>query len=230
MSDPLSAEELAALARIDTCMVANAIETLGSRLRNEGFSGTGLRSFTPELAPVAGYAETLRVRSSTPPWERRVYYDRTDWWGALGQVPPPRILVIQDVDPKVGVGAFVGGVHAHVLRALGCVAAITNGAVRDIPEVREAGLHLLAGSLSPSHAYVHIVDYGQPVQVAGLPILPGDLLHLDQHGVVRVPREIARQIPTVVEQLRRRERQILEFCRSQRFSIEGLRAIVDSKA
>ncbi len=229
MNDPLSAEELAALAEIDTCSVANAIETFGSRLRNEGFSGGGLHSFTPELGPVVGYAETLRVRSSTPPWERRAYYDRTDWWGALGKVPQPRILVIQDVDPKVGVGAFVGGVHAHVLRALGCVAAITNGAIRDIPEVREAGVHLLAGSVSPSHAYVHIVDFGQPVEVAGLAIRPADLLHLDQHGVVRVPREIAGQIPGVVERLRRRERRILEFCRSQGFSLEGLRAIVDAE-
>jgi regulator of RNase E activity RraA len=229
VTERLSRGELAALAGIDTCTVANAIESFGVRLRNEGFSSSTIRCLTPQLPPVVGYAETLRVRSSSPPWQRRFYGDRTDWWTALEVVPPPRILVIQDVDPRVGMGAFVGGVHAHILRALGCVAAVTNGAARDIPEVVEAGLHLYAGNLSPSHAYVHVVEHGQPVEVAGLSVKRGDLLHADQHGVVRVPTEIATQIPAVAGRLRRKEKRIFEFCRSEAFSIEGLRSIVDGE-
>ena len=164
MSERLSPGELQALAAIDTCTVANAIESFGVRLRNEGFSSATIRCLTPQLPAVVGYAETLRVRSSSPPWQRRLYFDRTDWWTALAVVPPPRIVVIEDVDPKVGVGAFVGGVHAHILRALGCVAAVTNGAARDVPEAVEAGLHVIAGNVSPSHAYVHVVEYGNPVE------------------------------------------------------------------
>ncbi len=227
MSEALTPGELQALGRLDTCTVANAIETFGLRLRNEGYTGPAARCFTPQLPPVVGYAETLRVRSSSPPWQRRFYLDRTDWWSALGQVPPPRILVVEDVDPKVGVGAFVGGVHAHVLRALGCVGVVTNGAVRDLPEVVEAGLQLFAGNLSPSHAYIHVVDYGQPVVVAGLTVAPGDLLHADQHGVVRVPPETAREIPAAAERMRRQEQSIRDYCRSQDFSLEGLRAVVE---
>ncbi len=227
MSEALTPGELQALGRLDTCTVANAIETFGLRLRNEGYTGPAARCFTPQLPPVVGYAETLRVRSSSPPWQRRFYLDRTDWWSALGQVPPPRILVVEDVDPKVGVGAFVGGVHAHVLRALGCVGVVTTGAVRDLPEVVEAGLQLFAGNLSPSHAYIHVVDYGQPVVVAGLTVAPGDLLHADQHGVVRVPPETAREIPAAAERMRRQEQSIRDYCRSQDFSLEGLRAVVE---
>ncbi len=227
MSELLAGAELAALARFDTCTVANAIETFSKRLRNEGFMAGAVRCFTPQLPPVVGYAETLRVRSSSPPWERRFYCDRSDWWGALRRVPVPRVLVVEDVDPRVGVGAFVGGVHAHILRALGCVGAITNGAVRDIPEVSEAGLQLFGGNLSPSHAYVHVVDYGQPVTVAGLTIAPGDLLHADQHGVVRVPSEIAAEIPAVAARMHRHERRIRDYCRSYDFSLEGLREIVE---
>jgi 4-hydroxy-4-methyl-2-oxoglutarate aldolase len=222
----LAEAELRDLARLDTCTVANAIETFGVRLRNEGFANRTIRCFTSALAPVVGYAETLTVRSASPPPERHVYYDRGDWWSDLASVPPPRILVIQDVDPKAGLGAFVGGVHAHILRALGCVAAITNGAVRDIPEVQQAGFHLFAGNLSPSHAYVHVVDHGQPVTLAGLRVAPGDLLHLDRHGVVRVPPEIAARIPEAAERLRRREQEVIEFCRSDRFSLTGLRELI----
>jgi regulator of RNase E activity RraA len=227
--DRLSGEHLLALARYDTCTVANAIETFGVRLRNEGFSGRGIRSFTPQLPAVVGFAETIRVRSSSPPWQRKAYFDRTDWWTALQVVPSPRILVLQDIDPEVGLGAFVGGVHAHILRALGCVAAVTNGAVRDIPELLAAGLPVFAGNLSPSHAYVHVVDYGQPVEVAGLRIAPGDLLHADQHGIVSIPLEVATRIPAVADRIVRREERIFEFCRGKTFSVEGLRSLLDDE-
>ncbi len=227
MSDQLTVEQLADLGRVGTCTVANAIETFGLRLRNEGFTGPGVRCYTPQLPPVVGYAETLRVRTSSPPWQRSFYLDRTDWWSALRRLPLPRVLVVQDVDPQVGVGAFVGGVHAHILRALGCVGVVTNGAVRDIPEVLEAGLQLVAGNLSPSHANVHVVDYGQPVVVAGLKVTPGDLLHADQHGVVRVPPEVAAQIPAAAARMHRHEESIRDYCRSQDFSLEGLRAVVE---
>ncbi|HXY40466.1 MAG TPA: RraA family protein [Vicinamibacteria bacterium] len=227
MSEGLTAEELAALGRLDTCTVANAIETFGRRLRNEGFMGAAVRCLTPQLPPAVGYAETLRIRSSSPPWERRFYFDRSDWWSTLRCVPEPRILVIEDIDPQVGVGAFVGGVHAHILRALGCVGAVTNGAVRDLPEVLEARLQLFGGNLSPSHAYVHVVEYGKPVTVAGLTVAPGDLLHADQHGVVRVPLDLARRIPVVAAGMRVHERRIRDFCRSRDFSLDGLRTLVE---
>jgi 4-hydroxy-4-methyl-2-oxoglutarate aldolase len=230
MTERVSPDTLAALRRLDTCEVANAIETFGLRLRNEGFANRTIRCFTSRLPPVVGYAETLRVRSSSPPTERHSYFDRTDWWSDLKALPHPRILVIEDVDPQVGVGAFVGGVHAHVLRALGCVAAITNGAVRDIPEVTDAGLHLFAGNLSPSHAYVHVVEYGRPVKLAGLSVAPGELLHLDQHGVVSVPEEIAHEIPAAADRLRDRETQIVDFCHSAAFSVEGLRALIAAQS
>jgi len=229
VTERLSLEVLNALKHYDTCTVANAIETFGVRLRNEGFSSQSIHSLTPQLPAVVGFAETIRLRSSSPPWHRRSYFDRTDWWTALEVVPPPRVMVLQDIDPKVGVGAFVGGVHAHILRALGCVAAVTNGAARDIPELLEAGLVVFAGSVSPSHAYVHIVDHGQPVEVAGLRVFPGDLLHADQHGVVSIPLEIAPQIPPVADRLLRNEERIVEFCGSNAFSVEGLRRIVDAE-
>ena len=123
----------------------------------------------------------------------------------------------------------MGGVHAHILRALGCVAAVTNGAVRDIPELLAAGLPVFAGNLSPSHAYVHVVDYGQPVEVAGLKIAPGDLLHADQHGIVSIPLELATQVPAVADRIVRKEERIFEFCRGRTFSIEGLRSLLDAE-
>ena len=120
------------------------------------------------MPPVVGYAVTATIRCSTPPPVGHVYADRTDWWNDILKTPAPRVVVVQDVDIIPGLGAFVGEVHANILRALKCVAYVTNGAVRDLPAVRASGLQLFAACTSPSHAFVHILSFGEPVTVAGL--------------------------------------------------------------
>src|SRR5580692_10788115 len=125
----LSAADLEKLSTLDTCTVSNAIERLNVRLRNEGFiSGTGRCRF-PNQSPMLGYAATGRIRTASPPMTHRCYYDRIDWWNYVASLPEPRVMVLQDVDPKPGSGAFVGKVHAAIGLALRCVGCVTNGAV-----------------------------------------------------------------------------------------------------
>jgi len=226
VSNTLSPAQLDALRRFDTCIVANAIETFNVRLRDAGFADSSVRSLFPKLPPLVGYAATVRIRYSGPPVKGSVAVERTDWWNALLAVPAPRVVVIQDVSERPGFGSFIGEVHAHVLKALGCDGVVTNGSVHDLPGIAAAGFQLFAGSVAVSHAYVHIVDFGKPVEVGGLKVSPGDLLHADQHGVLSVPKEIAAEIPAVAGQLLDRERQVIEFCRSPEFSVEKLREAV----
>ena len=226
---PVAPATLEALSRFDTCAVTNAIESFAVRLRNEGFTCDALACQTPDLPPLVGYAVTLRVHSSNPPMEGGAYAQRTDWWDRLEEVPAPRVLVIEDSDRRPGVGAFVGEVHAAILRALGTVAVVTNGAVRDVPAVRRAGFQLFSGSVSVSHAYMHVVEVNEPVVIGGLHIRSGDLLHGDRHGIVSVPAGIADQLPAVLERLRGHEQRIVEFCRSGGFSKAGLRELISQK-
>ena len=154
---------------------------------------------------MVGYAFTLRVRSASPPQLGLPnYLDRTDWWEELENIPAPRILVIEDMDLQLDSGAFIGGLHAEILHTLGCVGAITNGAVRDLSQASALGFQLFAARLSVSHAYVHVVATGQRVQIEGLDIHPGDLLHGDVHGVMRVPREVAVKVPAVATRMQQR--------------------------
>jgi len=226
MNNSITPAQLDALRRFDTCTVANAIETFNVRLRDAGFADSSVRSLFPKLPPLVGYAATVRIRYSGPPVKGSVAVERTDWWNALLAVPAPRVVVIQDVSERPGFGSFIGEVHAHVLKALGCDGVVTNGSVHDLPGIAAAGFQLFAGSVAVSHAYVHIVDFGKPVEVGGLKVSPGDLLHADQHGVLSVPKEIAAEIPAVAGQLLDRERQVIEFCRSPEFSVEKLREAV----
>jgi len=226
VSDPLTPAVLDQFRRLDTCAVSNAVETLAIRLRNEGFTDRRVRCLFEDLPPEVGYAVTATIRCSAPPPVGHTYADRTDWWNAILNTPAPRIVVVQDVDDQPGLGAFVGEVHANILRALDCVAYLTNGTVRDLPAVRDIGLLTIAAGTTPSHAFVHIVGFGAPVEVAGLTVTPGDLLVADRHGVVSVPPEIATRIPRIVAEMRVRERQVIEYCRGRDFSVEKLRELV----
>ena len=218
-------EDFDALRRLDTCTVSNAIEAFKLRLRNAGFANSRVRCVFEDLPPMVGYAATARLRSGEQPITGS-YHDRTDWWNSILQVPAPRIAVLQDLDEPPGVGAFLGDMNAAILRALGCVGYVTNGAVRELPRVRDMGLHLFAGNVAVSHAYAHIFDFGSPVNVGGLEVHPGDLLHGDRHGLLTVPKEIAAEIPPVAARLREAEQRVIDFCRSQEFSVEKLRQVL----
>lgn len=227
MESTLTAAQLKALAQIDTCTVANAIETFSVRLRNEGYADASIRAIFPTMAPMTGYAATVRIRCSNPPPVRApAYVERTDWWNYLLTVPAPRVVVIEDVDEKCGSGAFIGEVHAQILKTMGCTGVVTNGTVRDLPAIEAIGLPVFASAPAVSHAYVHIVDFGGPVQVGGLAIAPGDLLHGDCHGVLSVPLEIAAQIPDAAARLVAREQNVLRLCRSPDFSLEKLQQAI----
>ena len=222
----MNAQLLQQLTVLDTCTVSNAIEALDTRLRNEGFTDRTIRRITGGAEPLVGHAVPLRIRCARPPMRGRAYADRTDLWNYVLSIPAPRVVVIQDLDPEPGLGTFLGGVHSSILAALGCVGGITNGSVRDVPAVEQAGFQLFAKGLSVSHAYAHIVDFGMPVEIGGLKVHPSALLHADLHGVLCVPDEIATEIPSAAARIRAHERALVELCRSPDFTLEKLREAV----
>ncbi len=210
------------LQRFDTCTVSNAIETFHVRTRNEGFVNGSVRCMFPHLSPRVGYAVTARIRTSATPIAGRWYYERMDWWSYLLTIPAPRFIVAEDVDPIPGLGALFGEVHARISKALGGIAYATNGAVRDLPGIEAAGIQAFAGNVAVSHAYAHIVDFGEPVEMGGLQIKPGDVLQGDQHGIVSIPLSIIDEIPTVAAEMLEAEKELIEFCSSADFSFQRL--------
>ncbi len=222
---PLPASLLEALARHDTPTICNALEIVAPRRRLIGFTTKPLVCPFPDLPPIIGYARTATIRSvvasglsAAEQQQRRIaYYDY------VGTGPGPRISVIQDIDgPDVGFGAFWGEVQSSVHKALGALGVITDGSIRDIPQWAP-GFQALAGSIGPSHAFVHAESFGGDVRVAGMTVRSDDLIHADRHGAVVIPLDVAAQLPDAAELCGRRETPILEIARSPSFTLAKLK-------
>ena len=217
---PLNDQELSRLREIDTPTICNALEIVSPERRARGFTVRHLHCAFPELPPIVGYARTARIRAATPPSAgnedqtaaRLAYYRYIDAGDG------PTVMVIEDIDTTPGYGSWWGEVHSNVHQALGALGVVTSGSVRDLDMIAE-GFQLISGSVGPSHAWVQLVDCGGEVNVHGMVTRSGDLVHADRHGAVIIPHEVARDVPAAAELCMRREKPILDACKSGDFSV-----------
>jgi len=213
---------LQSLARYDAPTLANAIETFDLQPRDVGFADSRIRCMFPELGRMVGFAATATIVARGAP--------ASDWAGAGNEalyshvrtIRAPRIVVVKDLDDPPAHGSLWGEVHATIFGALGCVGCVTDGAVRDLDEARGMGFHFFAAGPSVSHAYVRVEAIGEPIEIGGLEVAPGDLLHADQHGVLKIPLEIAAELPAAADRVIETEQALLRWVRSDDFDPERL--------
>jgi 4-hydroxy-4-methyl-2-oxoglutarate aldolase len=222
---PLDQSVLAALRTLSTPTVSNAIELFNLRPRNKGFMSPEIRCLFPDLGVMVGYAVTARFAADQPPKKPGSRYD---FWKRILELPEPRIAVMQDLDATPGIGAYFGEVQSTIHKRLGCIGAVTNGHMRDLDEVHPMGFHYFAGGVCVSHAYVHLIDFGSPVEIGGVTVQTGDLIHADKHGVLVVPKEIAHQVPDAAAKVAEREQGIISHCKAADFSLEELKRRYES--
>jgi 4-hydroxy-4-methyl-2-oxoglutarate aldolase len=213
---------LESLARYDAPTLANAIETFDLQPRDVGFADSRIRCMFPELGRMVGFAATATMVARGAPGP--------DWAGAGNDalyshartIRAPRVVVVKDLDDPPAHGSLWGEVHATIFGALGCLGCVTDGAVRDLDEARGMGFHFFAAGPSVSHAYVRVETVGEPVEIGGLVIAPGDLLHADQHGVLKIPLEIAAELPAAADRVIESEQALLRWVRSDDFDPDRL--------
>ena len=205
---------LTLLRSVDTPTVCNAIETAQGR---RGFGrytrGTVLAS-APEYRAMVGYARTARIAARQPSGDEPdiVRERRLGYYRHMSEGPRPAVAVVEDVDVPNAVGAYWGEVNTTVHKALGLDGALTNGVMRDLGDLPD-GFPVIAGSVGPSHAFVHVVDFAQGARVFDLDIADGDLVHADRHGAVVIPTDILGDLAAAIETLFRAEACILEPAR-----------------
>ena len=170
---------------------------------------------------------TIRARDavSGPSYMQK----RMDYLDYVAAAPRPSIVVIEDKDEPAGYGAFWGEVQTNVHKALGCLGTVTNGSIRDIDQIAP-GFQLLAGKIGPSHAYVHLVDVGGQVNIHGMTVRDGDLVHADRHGAVVIPFAAVEKLAAAIDMVARREKVILDAARAPGFTFEKLKAAMKGAA
>ena len=219
----LSDEMVAALQQLDTPTVCNALEVVAPKRRGHGYTTAPLICVRSELGSLVAVARTATIRAVHPGQGARGGNTAIDYYAYIDQGPKPCVTVIQDLDgPQRAYGSFWGEVNSNVHKGLGCLGVITDGSVRDLPDIAE-GFQMLADRVGPSHAHVHVVDFACPVTVAGMAVADGDLIHADQHGAVVVPWEVAEQVPEAAGQIARREAVIIGAAQQPGFNIDRLR-------
>lgn len=216
----LTSTELRALRRFPTPTISNAIELFNVRPRHTGFLPHYIRCLLPELGAIAGYAVTSKTRAMPPDADEEPADLLGNYFRYVASHPGPKIAVGQDLDDPPGLGAQFGEVTATIHNKLGCVGHITSGCPRDLDEVRELGFQLFGLNPCVSHAYVRLVEFDTPVLIGGVEINCGDLIHADKHGVCLIPHSVAHRLAAACAEVERRERPLLEYCRSDDFSLE----------
>jgi regulator of RNase E activity RraA len=218
----VSESQFAFLRSIDTPTVCNLMEIVAPERRGSFYTVKHLFCPFPHLPPMVGFAKTVTMRARDKVGGGSYMAKRMDYLDYVAAAPQPGIAVIEDLDDPAGYGAFWGEVQSNIHKALGCLGTITNGSIRDIPQIAE-GFQMLAGSLSPSHAYVHVEDFGIPVTIHGMAVKSGDLIHADQHGAIVVPVNTIDGMKDAADKLAATEAKIIAAAKSGK-GVEAIKA------
>ena len=217
----LSGETLAKLREIDTPTASNAVESFGVRPRTLGHTDASIECMFPEMGVALGYAVTFTT-SEYAPGEERAHTSRIALYEAVAAAPKPCVLVQQDVGPKPRSACLWGEIMSNLFSRLGAEGVVTNGVVRDIDAMREAGFKTWCAGMTVSRGDVRVVAVNTPVAVGGMAVVPGDLIHADGGGAVVVPKEIAAEVPETAERVLAKEADLLAAIRADDFSLEDL--------
>lgn len=206
---------------VDTPTVCNAIEVAQGKRGFNGFTRGTMLCSAPEEGAIVGYARTAKIAAVNPPTEAPdvIKERRMAYYKHMATGPRPAITVIEDLDFPDCIGAFWGEINTTVHKGFGIAGTLTNGVMRDLADVPE-GYPVIAGSIGPSHGFVHVKEVGTPVEVFGLMVHDGDLVHADQHGAVVVPEEVIPELEAAIEKLMATENIVLAAARADDFDYE----------
>ncbi|WP_270728905.1 RraA family protein [Shimia sp. Alg240-R146] len=210
------------LRAVDTPTVCNAIEVAQGKRGFDQFTRGTMLCSAPEAPAIVGYARTAKIAAIAPPnepaeiiRERRMAYYRH-----MSEGPRPAISVVEDVDFPDCIGAYWGEINTTVHKGFGVSGALTNGVMRDLGDLPE-GFPVVAGSIGPSHGFVHVRDVGSPVNIFGMQVADGDLVHADRHGALVIPPDVVHLLENAIEKLLQAEKLVLGPARSEEFDFEA---------
>ena len=215
---------LALLRRVDTPTVCNAIEVAQGKRGFDAFTRGTMQASDPK-GVIVGYAVTAQIAALTPPAEdpATIRARRMAYYKAMSQGPQPSVAVIEDIDYPHCIGAYWGEVNTTIHKGFGMSGALTNGVMRDLGDMAPA-FPVVAGSIGPSHGFVHVKSVNQPVRIMGMEVAPGDLVHADRHGAVVIPPAVIDQLQAAIQKMQDTENLVLAPARAEGFDFAAFEA------
>ena len=213
------------LCQVDTPTLANAIEMLDVRNRATGFCSRLMRQLTPEMGVLCGHAVTVQAVTMTAERsDRKEAVEKyLDVCRALERAPKPAVVVVQEFGPHPEFSAHIGEVLATLFRRFGAIGVVSDGAVRDMTEIRALGFQVFAPGTVASHANFVIRAVQTPVVVCGLTVHPGDLLHGDENGLINIPKKGRNRLPELADRVRTKEKIVLDYLKGADITLNGIR-------
>ena len=210
------------LRSVDTPTVCNAIEAAQGKRGFNNFTKATMVASAPKEKSVVGYALTAKIAATSAPEEsaESVKERRMAYYKYMAEGQRPSVAVIEDCDFPNCVGAFWGEINTTVHKGFGVSGVVTNGVVRDLGDL-PTGFPVIAGSIGPSHAFVHVKEFGKPVSVFGLVVEEGDLVHADRHGALVIPSLVIPSLQHAIEKLIATERLVLDPASKPDFDFEA---------
>lgn len=219
------ADILTVMARHDTPTICNALEHVMGGRTAEGFTKWPVVCADPGLPPIVGFARTATIRAGSPaiPSATEVRTLRMAYYEYMVSGEGPNVAVIEDMDWPRCIGGFWGEMQVAQHKGLGVAGTLTNGVMRDLAML-DPGYQVIAGSVGPSHAFVHVTELNVPISVFGMRVRPNDLIHADRHGAVVIAREHIERLPDAIDLVLRKEQPVLKAARSPGFTIDKLKS------
>ena len=213
---------LTLLRQVDTPTVCNAIEVAEGKRGFAAFTRGTMLSSAPEAPAMVGYARTARIAATNPPSDppETIRKRRMDYYRHMASGPRPAVAVVEDMDFPDCVGAYWGEINATVHKGFGLSGTLTNGVMRDLGDLPD-GYPVVAGSIGPSHAFVHVTEIGTPVSVFGLTVRDGDFVHADRHGALVIPPDVLDGLETAIRKLIETEKLVLDPARQDGFDFDA---------
>ena len=220
----LDPELLTLLRSVDTPTVCNAIEVAQGKRGFSKFTRGTMICSAPEGGAMVGFAKTAKIAAVEPPTENQdiIKERRMNYYRYMSEVDGPMVAVIEDVDYPDCIGAYWGEINTKVHKGFGLSGALTNGVVRDLGDLAE-DFPVVAGSVGPSHGFVHVCEIDTPVNIFGMTVTPGELIHADRHGAVVIPNEVIPILKDSIHKLFASERLILDPAEKTEFSFDDFK-------
>lgn len=210
------------LQKHDTPTICNALELAMGKRQNTGFTQGTPVFIDKNLPAFVGYAITAKLQATQPSKNpEKTKQLRMEYYRYVARSKKPAVVVIQDLDYPRAIGAYWGELNVAIHKNLQIAGVLTNGVLRDLGSL-DKGFQVIAGSVGPSHAHVHITELDCPVEVFSLPIFPADIIHADIHGAVVIPKVHLAALPDCVRAVIAKEKPVLAAARKKGFSLQIL--------